>query len=142
VAALAFGAGSTIPVPWFVNDPDGVFYFDFDTWLTLKNNTQDYITLTLDYYDDSNFFSECTIDTVAVPPKGVSAVFTGIPAYDEDLTWLGPGFHLGAACDRGSINVRWPKVTVKARQAIAGYESIHDYVAAHGLGINLVYTDD
>ena len=140
-AAVAFGVGQTIAIAWFVNDFNGVFFSDFDTWLTLKNVTGDYITLTLDYYDDSNFLTIATTDTVVVAPQGVSAYYTGKAAYNQDFTFIGDGFNMGNAADRGSINIRFPDQGLPGANVIQGYQGISDYVSQQGLGLNLQYLD-
>ena len=143
VAAMAYGAGNTLAIPWFVNDPNGVFTSNYDTWITLKNVTNRTITLTLDYYDNGDYTQIATTDTVVVPSQGVGAIYTGKPAYSQDLPFIGTGFRMGTNCDMGSINVRWPDPDTKfAREEITGYVGIENFDAGTGLGINFTYSDE
>lgn len=131
-AGLAISAEKNIFVPWFVNDPYGIQKSLFDTWIQLKNITNDTITLYIDYYDDSNYYVVATTDTLQLVPGAGEAYYTGVASYTYSM--------LGTA-DRGSINVRWEEVTtsVDAKDEILGYLSYNNWSGGFGLGINFVY---
>jgi hypothetical protein len=145
-AAVAFGAGLgfTLPIPWYLNDKFGQYRKGSDTWLTLKNNSGEWVTLTLDYYDDGAISTIATTDTIVLGPQAVAAVYTGKPSYNEDKTFIGTGFRMYAGADRGSINVRFLKfgAYTKVRQIITGYQTIENYPPndLQSFGINLSYT--
>lgn len=144
-AAVAFGAGQlTLPIAWYVNDANGEFRVGDDTWFVLKNNANDFVTLTLDYYDDSDVTSIATTDTVVLDPQGFGFVYTGQVATSINYSFVGPGYGLGAGGDRGSVIIRWDNTTgaTKARQVITGYQTIENFDAGSSFGINFSYTDD
>lgn len=103
-ASMSFGAGQTIQVPWFFNDENGVMGFFWDTWFSCKNLTYNTFALTVDYYDDSDYLTIATSETVLLVPGGVYPVYTGKPA----MAKAQGGYGMGPNCDRGSAVIRWP----------------------------------
>jgi hypothetical protein len=122
VISLAFAAKMAfatpgqlvIPVPWYINDFQGIQRSDYDSWLQLKNITDTEITYYIDYFDNSNFLLVATTDTLTIVPQGGTAYYTG----RASLT-----FGMGANADKGSMNIRWDPVTSgnTNRQETRGY---------------------
>ena len=130
-AGLAFGVGETINIPWFVNDINGIQAAYEDTWITAKNVTDFTFTLTVDYYDNSDYLTIATSDTMLLVPGAVVPIYTGKPAYT---------YNMKDNCDRGSLVMRWPNQTPGDAQAeLQGYMSLISWNNGNAQGINFVY---
>ena len=133
-ASMAFGAGQTIAVPWFVNDYNGVPNFDWDTWFSVKNVSGSSVALTVDYYDNSNYLVIATSETVVLGPGAVYPVYTGKPAQAKPA-----GYGMGPNCDRGSANIRWPDQGISARAVMQGFIQMVQINLGALSGVNFDY---
>ena len=88
-------------VPWFINDNTGVMGTGYDTWVQVKNITDDTITFYVDYYDDDDFTTVATTDTFVLVTQASEAYYTGKAARD---------YSMGTAGQKGTMNIRWDTV--------------------------------
>ena len=135
-ASMSFGAGKTIAVPWFVNDFNGVMGFDFDTWFSVKNITNSTVALTVDYYDNSDYLTIATSETVVLAAGGVYPCYTGKPAQARPA-----GYGMGPNCDRGSAIIRWPDQGGADRTQMQGFIQMIQVTLGAISGVNFDYKD-
>ncbi len=132
-ASMAFGVvGNTINFPWFVNDFPGTQATLEDTWVTVKNVTDETFTVTVDYYDDSDYTTIATSDTIYLTPGAAYAYYTGKAARD---------FSMNNNADRGSLVLRWPSPydSSEARSEVQGYGAIFYWHIGMAIGITFIY---
>ena len=132
-ASMAFGTGATIAVPWYVNDFGGEMGSDWDTWLVCKNVWSAPITLTVDYYDNSDYTTIATSETVLLASGAVNSLYTGTPA---NCTF---GYCMGKNADRGSIILRWPTPSGNAKAEMQGFVNLLDLFNGTAAGVNFLY---
>ena len=110
---VAFG-DFTVFIPWFKNDNGGVYESGYDTWVTFRNVTNTTVTVTLDFYDNSNYLAIATTVTVELVPFASTSYYTGAPSST---------YNMGANGDRGNINITWPEVDGlhSPRQEVLGF---------------------
>ena len=117
---LVVGDNFTIFVPWFLNDNGGVFQSQFDSWLSFRNVSPNTVTVTVEFFDNSDWALATTV-TIELTSGQTRSYDTGTPARNPALDPPWAGYNMGANCDRGNINIVWPEVGANPRADVLGY---------------------